>query len=79
MGVPYTPYEANMTYFRSSDEDTFIRDLFKSDELKIDEESMMIGYWRPEVRSRRLFYAVLGANGYFQGSCKPASQGHGEG
>lgn len=37
---PYTPYEANMTYFRSSNEDTFIRDLFKGDELKIDEEYM---------------------------------------
>ena len=37
---PYTPYEANMTYYRSSDEDTFIRDLFKGDELKINEESI---------------------------------------
>jgi hypothetical protein len=37
---PYTPYEANLTYYRSSNEDTFIRDLFKSDEMKIDEEYM---------------------------------------
>jgi hypothetical protein len=37
---PYTPYEAHMTYYRSSDEDTFIRDLFKGDALKIDEEYM---------------------------------------
>ena len=25
---PYTPYEADMTYYRSSNEDTFLRDLF---------------------------------------------------
>ena len=35
---PYTPYEAYMTYYRSSNEDTFIKDLFESDGNTINEE-----------------------------------------
>jgi hypothetical protein len=30
---PYTPYEANLTYYRSSDEDTYIRHLYNSDDF----------------------------------------------
>jgi hypothetical protein len=30
---PYTPYEANLTYYRSSNEETYMRDLFKDDEM----------------------------------------------
>ena len=41
---PYTPYEANMTYYRSSNEDTFVRDLFVhesgSSGLDINEEAV---------------------------------------
>ena len=31
---PYTPYEANQTYYRSSDEETSMRELFKDVEMK---------------------------------------------